>query len=259
MRSPGLQHRWARLWEIWRSAGARGILAAGQRYGAHLWLRFWMRQAGLSCWGRAATWLATWWAPPYKARSYLARLTPRGYIAPGATLYHRDLRLGRHVFIDDGTIIYQAHEEAGPVILGDRVHLHRGVIVEIGPGGSLDIGADTHVQPRCQFTAAMAPIRIGRDVQIAPYCAFYSYDHSFRPGQLIRHQPLQTKGGIVIEDDVWLGVGVIVLDGVQIGRGAVIGAGSVVTHSIPEEAIAVGTPARVISRRRELAPEPPSV
>jgi len=45
----------------------------------------------------------------------------------------------------------------------------------------------------------------------------------------IRKQPVKTKGGIVIGDDAWLGVGVIVLDGVKIGKGAVIGAGSVVT------------------------------
>jgi acetyltransferase-like isoleucine patch superfamily enzyme len=98
----------------------------------------------------------------------------------------------------------------------------------------------------------MAPIQIGRDVQIAPYCAFYSYNHGFAPGALIRKQPLQTKGGIAIEDDVWLGVGVIVLDGVRIGKGAVVGAGSVVTQDIPDGAIAVGKPARVVKMRRDL-------
>ncbi|MDQ3796893.1 MAG: acyltransferase, partial [Pseudomonadota bacterium] len=67
--------------------------------------------------------------------------------------------------------------------------------------------------------------------------------------QLMRRQPLHTKGGIVIGDDVWLGVGVIVLDGVHIGNGAVIGAGAVVTRNVPDNAIAVGIPARVIGTR----------
>ena len=63
---------------------------------------------------------------------------------------------------------------------------------------------------------------------------------------------MQTKGGIVIGDDAWLGVGVIVLDGVKIGKGAVVGAGSVVTRDIPDGAIATGVPARVVKMRRDL-------
>jgi acetyltransferase-like isoleucine patch superfamily enzyme len=55
-----------------------------------------------------------------------------------------------------------------------------------------------------------------------------------------------------VEDDAWLGYGVIVLDGVRIGKGAVVGAGAVVTHDIPEGAIAVGVPARVVKMRSDL-------
>jgi len=63
---------------------------------------------------------------------------------------------------------------------------------------------------------------------------------------------LLSKGGIVVEDDVWLGYGVIVLDGVRIGKGAVIGAGSVVNQDIPSGAIAVGVPARVVKSRDDI-------
>jgi acetyltransferase-like isoleucine patch superfamily enzyme len=89
-------------------------------------------------------------------------------------------------------------------------------------------------------------------VQIAPYCCFYPYNHGFAPGELIKKQPLRTKGGIIIDDDAWLGVGVLVLDGVRIGKGAVIGAGSVVTGNIPNMAIATGIPARVVKMRSDL-------
>lgn len=64
---------------------------------------------------------------------------------------------------------------------------------------------------------------------------------------------MQTKGGIVIGDDAWLGVGTIVLDGVTIGEGAVVGAGSVVSRDIPAMAVAVGNPAKVV-RIRSAAP-----
>jgi len=213
-----------------------------------MWARFWMRFAGRSRVGRVATRLATWTCPPYKGRRQLAHYNRYGYIAPTATLHHNNLRFGANVFVGDGVVIYQ-DRSGGPVELGNRVHLYNDVIVEIGPGGSLSIGADTHIQPRCQFTSYEAPIQIGAGVQIAPQCAFYSYDHSFDQGELISRQPLRTKGPIIIDDDAWLGVGVIVLSGVRIGQGAVVGAGAVVTTDVPAGAIAVGQPAQVVSTR----------
>jgi acetyltransferase-like isoleucine patch superfamily enzyme len=80
----------------------------------------------------------------------------------------------------------------------------------------------------------------------------YPYNHGVAPDKPIRQQPLESKGDIIIEDEAWLGVGVTVLDGVRIGKGAVVGAGSVVTKDIPEGAIAFGVPARVIRMRGEI-------
>jgi acetyltransferase-like isoleucine patch superfamily enzyme len=64
----------------------------------------------------------------------------------------------------------------------------------------------------------------------------------------MREQPVNPQL-ITIEDDVWLGMGVIVLPGVRIGRGAIIGAGAVVTKDIPAFAIAHGTPCQVVGER----------
>jgi len=68
------------------------------------------------------------------------------------------------------------------------------------------------------------------------------------PKTPIRLQEIRAIG-IIIEDDVWLGVGSTVLDGVTIGKGSVIGAGAVVTKDIPPYSIAVGVPAKVIKKR----------
>jgi acetyltransferase-like isoleucine patch superfamily enzyme len=214
------------------------------------WTRFWMRYAGLSHFGRIATRLAIWFAPPFYGRQYLAKLSPKGYVSPSATIYHSDIRFNVGVFIDDRVLIY-GDKNSGPVRFDKYVLIYRDTIIQTGAGGSVSIGTCSSLQPRCQLCAYEAPIEIGCDVQIAPNCAFYSYDHSFAPGELIRKQPLQTKGGIVIEDDAWLGVGVIVLDGVRIGKGAVIAAGSVVKNSVPDDAIAAGIPARVIKMRSD--------
>lgn len=242
-------HLWFRFREVWQkkwqSAGIYGISSL-------IWTAFWMRFAGRSIFGRIATCIATWFAPPYKARRYLARLNSKGYISPSATIYQANLRLGVNVFIGEQVVIFQNNSN-DLIELGDRVHLHRDLIIEVGSGGSLTIGADTHIQHDCQITASVAPIQIGCGVQIAPNCAFYSYDHGLVPNKLIREQPLQTKGGITIENDAWLGFGVTVLSGVRIGKGAVVGAGAVVTRDIPDGAIAAGIPARVVKMRNKLA------
>jgi acetyltransferase-like isoleucine patch superfamily enzyme len=72
---------------------------------------------------------------------------------------------------------------------------------------------------------------------------------------MIGQQPLTTKGDIRVGDNAWIGFGVIILSGVRIGKNAVVGAGSTVTHDIPDNAIAVGNPARVIKMRAELDPK----
>ncbi len=213
-----------------------------------LWTRFWMRFAGLSRVGRIATRLATWFAPPYKARINLAYMNERGFVSPTATIYHAGLRLGKHVFVGDRVTIYQG-KQGGPVELGDRVSVFGDNLIETGRGGSVQVGPETRIHRGCHLMAYKAPIRIGRDVGISQNCAFYSYSHGFAGDEPISKQPLQTKGPIIVDDYAWLGVGVIVLDGVRIGKGAVIGAGAVVTRDVPDGAIAVGVPARVVKMR----------
>lgn len=221
---------------------------------AYRWSRFWMRFAGLNRSGRIATWLATWFAPPHYQRESLAYMHRHGYISPRATIYHSELHLGAKVFVDDDCMIYQ-NIDGGAVTLGDKSRIYRNTIVETGAGGHVTLGKNASIHPRCQLNAYLAPIEIGDDVMIAANCAFYSYDHSINPDTPIHKQPITSKGGIAIGKEAWLGTGVIVLCGVRIGKGAVIGAGSVVTKDIPEGAIAVGNPARVVKMRHEIGSE----
>ena len=209
-----------------------------------------MQFAGLNYWGRIATYFAALSAPPYKGALFLAKLNPGGYIAPSASIHHEHLNLGNHVFIGERVVVYMS-EDGGPVTIGDKSKIHRDSIIETGFGGSLTIGSYTNIQPRCQFSAYLGHISIGSHVQIAPNCAFYPYSHGFESNKAIKKQPLQTKGGIKIDDDAWLGVGVIVLDNVHIGKGAVIGGGAVVTRDIQDGGIAVGNPARLLKNRNE--------
>ena len=88
-------------------------------------------------------------------------------------------------------------------------------------------------------------IEVGRDCMIGPHCYITDADHGTLLGQSVKSQPM-TKSPVVIEEDVWIGANVVILPGVRIGKGAVVGAGSVVTHDIPALAVAIGAPARVL-------------
>lgn len=212
------------------------------------WCRLWLALAGTGPVGRMAAWLASWPVGPLYRRSYLSDLSRAGYVAPSARIHHRSCQRGGHVLLDDRVLVFQ-DTDGGPVILGERVRICRDTVLQTGAGGRIEIGANTFIQPRCQLSAYKGSIRIGGDVQIAPGCAFYPYNHATVADRLISKQPLTSKGDIVVGDGAWLGFGVVVLDGVRIGEGAVIGAGSVVTRSVPAMAVAAGNPARLVDRR----------
>ncbi len=94
-------------------------------------------------------------------------------------------------------------------------------------------------------------IVIGDNVMIAPNCVIASGNHDYKQTtKPMRHAGNLTKGPIIIKNDVWIGANVTVLDGVTIGTGAVVGANSVVTHDVPDYAIAGGVPARILGNRK---------
>jgi acetyltransferase-like isoleucine patch superfamily enzyme len=199
--------------------------------------------------GRLCVRLAGGLVGPYKERKLLAKLTAKPYISPRAQIKCANLEIGPQAFIDDGVVIY-AHADGGQVVLGPRVHVYRGTIIEVGHGGSVIVGEASHIQGNCNLKGFVSDLRIGSEVQVAPQCTFSPYEHNFDDvSQPVWAQGLRSKGPIIIEDDAWLGVGVRVLEGVTIGRGAIIGAASVVIHDVPPYAIVVGVPARVIGTR----------
>lgn len=237
------------------SAGATNAVTGGRL--KRSWARFWMRFAHRSLVGRHAARLAGLATRPYYGRLALAAMHPEGYVAPSAVIAHGDFRSGRHCYLGDRVLIYQdvAGGAGGRVRLGAGVHLHQDVIVQCGRGAKVQIGARAHIQPRCVLSAyGEGDLTIGERVEIAAHCGFFTYNHGVAADRPIREQPTVSKGGIVLEDDVWLGFGVVVLDGVRIGRGAVVGAGAVVAQDLPAYSIAVGVPARVVGTRPGASP-----
>jgi len=189
---------------------------------------------------------------PYKDKKRLLRyLGERPYISPRAQIGCPNLEIGPKSFIDDYVTIYAHRGARGGVYLDRNVHVYRWSVVELGEGeGCLRVGANTYIQSGCVLNAFLSSIVIGANCMIAQGCVFMPYQHGFADAQRpMREQPMTSQGDIVVEDDVWLGANVCVMDGVTIGQGAVVGAGAVVTKDIPPYAVAVGAPAHVIRFR----------
>lgn len=116
------------------------------------------------------------------------------------------------------------------------------------------IGSDVYIADDLLIVEELAErgnITIGDRVSIAPRVTLVTSSHP-NNSRIRGFAPL-SQGPIVIEDDAWLGTGCVVLPGVRIGRGAVIGANSVVLQDVPPLHIVAGQPARTV---RELLPEP---
>ena len=118
--------------------------------------------------------------------------------------------------------------------------------------GFFEIGHHSYIGCNAVMGAGGGGIIIGNNVLIGQAVNMHSESHIYEDSTLpIREQGI-TYQGIVIKDDVWIGSGSTILDGVTIETGAVIGSGAVVTKSIPPYSVAVGIPAKVIGTRENV-------
>ena len=170
-------------------------------------------------WGRN---VALWHSPAMWIGDGVAveddcHLDARG-CAPG------EFRIGDGVVIGRGSVISAKH---GPLSIGPRASIGAGCTLYAST--RLEIGADTMLAAHCYMGGGRYAVRGRTDIPIA-------------------RQPEPTTG-VVIEDDCWLGAGVIVIDGVRIGRGSVVAAGSVVTRDVESCSVVAGVPARRVGSR----------
>ena len=167
----------------------------------------------------------------------------------GLTIRYPDgIDIGDRVAIDDYGMLDAAGAGRAGVRLGDDVVVSRNVVIQgklapVAIGDRTLIGCNTVI-------CSISGIQVGNAVMVAGNCylggARYRYQDLDTP---MLEQGLESKGPVRIGDDVWIGAGVTVIDGVAIGNGAIIGAGAVVAENIPDYAIAVGVPAKVIGSR----------
>jgi acetyltransferase-like isoleucine patch superfamily enzyme len=160
---------------------------------------------------------------------------------------------------------------AANVSIAPGVYIARTATVEVRRGGSVSIGKNTEVMDGVLILTYGGPIRIGEECSINPYTIIYGHggveigdhvliaggcmivpsSHNYKdPDKPIGKQYSSFKG-IRIGSDVWIGHGCSILDGVVIGSGSIIAAGSVVNQSVPENSVFGGVPAKLLKSRFE--------
>lgn len=115
--------------------------------------------------------------------------------------------------------------------------------------GLVKFGRGCVISNNCFLAGETAGITLGDQVMIAPNCILVAFNHGFRSPDISMIEQPNECSAIHIEDDVWIGANATVTAGVRIGRGSILGAGSVVTKDVPPYSIIGGVPARVIGSR----------
>ena len=124
------------------------------------------------------------------------------------------------------------------------------VIGDTEGGLGLEIGDGTSIAGHCVLSAASA-VRLGASVLLGRNVYVADHNHAFAdPTRPILAQGSDKVAAVESADGAWLGQNCVVTPGVRVGRGAVVGANSVVTESVPDRCLAVGAPARVVRRLR---------
>ncbi len=151
--------------------------------------------------------------------------------------------------LDDYVVLDAKGESNEGIRIGSNVFVGRSTILSCKEG-SIFLDDYCNLSANCSLLSE-TEIRLGKYCFLAGRCYLVAGgNHSFEDVSTpIMFQPSFSKGGIRIGDDVWLAAGTILLDGITIGGGSIVGAGSVVTRPLPENAIAVGVPAKVIRYR----------
>lgn len=171
----------------------------------------------------------------------------------GITIRHPSkITIGNNVIIEDNCVLDAKGSTNDGICIGDKVIVSRNVVLSC-KNGLIKIGNNTVIGINCTIhSVGKSKVIVGKDVLISAYVYLigggtYHFDNPDKP---IREQGLDLKGGITIEDNVWLGSSVNVMDGVTIKSGSIIGACSLVAKDIDKEnSIQIGVPARFIKKR----------
>ncbi len=163
-----------------------------------------------------------------------------------------NVSLGRGAYLDHGVYL---HACPGGIRIGTESMVMKNAILHVYnfrnlPHAGISIGARSLIGEAC-ILRGQGGIHIGDDVYFGTLVQVLAVNHVFADtSRPVSHQGI-TAQGIEVADGAWIGSGAILLDSVRVGRNAVVGAGAMVNSDVPDYAVAVGNPARVVRDLRE--------
>jgi acetyltransferase-like isoleucine patch superfamily enzyme len=209
-------------------------------------LKYIAEQSILSLFG----WIPTVIGIGLRALIYRLILRMRGVAAieNGVRIRFADqIELGRNAYLDQGVYL---HACPSGISIGDNSFVMHGSVLHVYnfrnlPHAFIRIGANSLIG-ELNVLRGQGGITIGDRVYTAPMVQMLAVNHIFDdPTRPMVEQGI-TAEGIIVEDDVWIGAGAIITDGVRICKGSVVAAGAVVTQDVPPYTVVGGTPARVL-------------
>ena len=157
------------------------------------------------------------------------------------------VRIGDGVIVDDGAMLDAKGSANRGITLGKGCYIGRGSVLSCKEG-DIEFGDFVNISTWCNISSNSSII-IGERTLLGPYTSMFATSHNFDDPDTAPLDQGWTSKGIKVGANCWLGARVSVLDGVAIGANTVVGTASVVTADLPEKAVAVGAPARVVKER----------
>ncbi len=160
-----------------------------------------------------------------------------------------NIHLGHGVYLDERTYL---HATPGGIRIGENTMVMHVAILHVYnfrnlPNAGISIGRDCLIG-EYNVIRGQGGVEIGDRVYTSPYTQLLAVNHVYEDSERPFVEQGITAEGIVVEDDVWIGGGATVTDGVHIGKGSVVAAGSVVTRDVPPHTVVAGVPARPVKQ-----------
>jgi acetyltransferase-like isoleucine patch superfamily enzyme len=166
----------------------------------------------------------------------------------GITLRHPGKsRIGDGVVVDDLVMLDAKGDTNRGIDVGSGSFLGRGTILSC-KNGDIELGEHANLGFHCEIFSG-SKVTVGKYGLFAAYAYLVGGGHEFENALLPVIEQGRVSRGITLGENVWLGTGAKVLDGVRIGNRVVVGANAVVNEDLPDEVVAAGIPAKVLRSR----------